>query len=569
MTSHGANIGDQSNDTDSALVTVVTIFLNGGVYLAEAIESVLAQQYTNWELVLVDDGSTDGSTQVARSYAERFRDRIRYVEHPGHENRGMSASRNLGVRNGTGEYVSFLDADDVWLPEKLARHVPLLQRERDAGWLAGDLLLWYSWSGKHDDRSRDRVRRLNTTSDALLQPPRFFREIVQGGGATPGINSLLIRRTVFDAVGGSEEEFRGLYEDQVLLAKLALHAPVYIGSGCYDRYRQHPESHTAVLMRDGGYHPHHPHASRRPFLEWAERYVNARGPVDPSVQRAVAMALKPYRNRIAYFAEWARMAVTSLRWTGLATMQASLRRIVRSIMPLGLHAWISRRRYGPNYRPPPGRIDFGSLQRTVPISRGFGWDRGLPVDRYYIERALKAFASDIHGRVLEIGDDEYTRTFGESRVTRADILHVHAGNPKASFVGDLTDAPQIPTDSFDCVILTQTLHLIYDTRAAIRTIHRILKPGGVAIITVPGITQTSADEWKSQWMWSFTSHSFTRMMSETFPADNLTVQTYGNVFAAVALLHGVALHEVATAELDVHDDEYQLIVGVRAVKPRS
>lgn len=219
--------------------------------------------------------------------------------------------------------------------------------------------------------------------------------------------------------------------------------------------------------------------------------------------------------------------------------------------------------------PPVGRVQFGDLRRVTPISREFGYDRGLPIDRHYIENFLAEHAPDIRGRVLEIGDDSYTKRFGGERVTVRDVLHVVAGNPGATIVADLTDADHIPSNTFDCIILTQTLHLIYDVRAAIRTLHRILKPGGVLLATVPGITQTSVDEWEESWYWSFTHRSIRRLFAEWFPAENLSVEARGNVLAAIAFLHGLSTEELLPSELDYHDPQYQFLITVRAVKERA
>ncbi|HYE35253.1 methyltransferase domain-containing protein [Methylocaldum sp.] len=217
--------------------------------------------------------------------------------------------------------------------------------------------------------------------------------------------------------------------------------------------------------------------------------------------------------------------------------------------------------------PPVGWVRFGSLRRLTPLSRHFGYDRGLPVDRYYIENFLARHAPDIRGRVLEIGDDSYTRRFGEERVQQRDILHVHPGNPTATFVADLTNAEQIPSDAFDCLVLTQTLHLVYDLRAALSTIYRILKPGGVVLATVPGITQRSCDEWASYWCWAFTSLSARRLFEEFFPADSVEVESHGNVLASIAFLQGMAYQELKSKELDYRDPQYQLLITIRAVKP--
>jgi SAM-dependent methyltransferase len=212
-----------------------------------------------------------------------------------------------------------------------------------------------------------------------------------------------------------------------------------------------------------------------------------------------------------------------------------------------------------------GRVRFGDLRRLQPVSRNFGYDRGLPVDRHYIEAFLATRADDIHGRVLEIGDDTYTRRFGGARVTRCDVLHVEPV-PVATFVGDLTGADHLPADAFECVILTQTLHLIYDARAALTTVHRILKPGGRLLATVPGISQLSDDQWRAYWCWSFTSRSVRQLLAETFPEGDVIVETRGNVLTAIAFLHGLATEELGPDELAYHDPAYELLITARARK---
>ena len=214
-----------------------------------------------------------------------------------------------------------------------------------------------------------------------------------------------------------------------------------------------------------------------------------------------------------------------------------------------------------------GRVDFGSLRRLIPISEDFGVDRGGPVDRYYIENFLAARSSDVRGRVLEIGESTYTRRYGGDRVTKIDVLHVVEGDPQATIIADLASADHVPSDSFDCIILTQTLQLIYDVRAAVRTIYRILKPGGVLLATFPGITQTYDLEWGGTWYWNFTNVSARRLFGEAFPAANVTVETFGNVLAAVSFLHGVAAEELTVEELDYRDPAYDVTITVRARKP--
>ena len=208
-------------------------------------------------------------------------------------------------------------------------------------------------------------------------------------------------------------------------------------------------------------------------------------------------------------------------------------------------------------------LRLGQFARTKPLSPDFGWDRGQPIDRYYIERFLAANASDIRGRVLEIGDDSYSRQFGGAAVERQEILHVNGQNPKATVVGDLSQPDVLPEGGLDCIILTQTLHLIYDMKAAVEQIRRSLRPGGVALVTVPGITPIDRNEWRGSWYWSLTADSARRLFAEAFGEDAVSVTAFGNVFAATAFLHGAAVEEIDRTKLDLYDEAFPVIVAVR------
>ncbi len=213
------------------------------------------------------------------------------------------------------------------------------------------------------------------------------------------------------------------------------------------------------------------------------------------------------------------------------------------------------------------RMDWALLDRIEPISRRFGYDRCACIDRYYIERVLGEHARDIRGHVLEIGEDRYTRQFGGDRVHRSDVVHVLDGNPKATLVGDLTDRKSIASDAFDCVILTQTLQHIYDIQAVVQTVYDLLNPDGVILCTVPGISQISRydmDRWGDYWR--FTSLSLRRVWGDTFDPQSIKVEAFGNVMAAVAFLHGLAVEDVEAVKLDAHDPDYELLLTVRACK---
>jgi SAM-dependent methyltransferase len=218
--------------------------------------------------------------------------------------------------------------------------------------------------------------------------------------------------------------------------------------------------------------------------------------------------------------------------------------------------------------PAPGAVNFGDLRRLRPISRDFGTDRGLAIDRYYIEKFLAAHATDVQGRVLEVGDDRYARRYGGERVARTDIWHATSQNARATIVGDLANPPPLDPNQFDCVILTQTLQLIETPDAALGTVQRLLKPGGVLLLTVPCITSVVPwSEWGPRWYWGFTGNGATKLLQKAFGGGaNLHVELHGNVLSATAFLHGLAAQELTADELDHVDADYQVIVAARAVK---
>jgi SAM-dependent methyltransferase len=238
-------------------------------------------------------------------------------------------------------------------------------------------------------------------------------------------------------------------------------------------------------------------------------------------------------------------------------------------VPASLRLWLrAQQRHFRLQRVRAGTVEMGSLRRLSPISGVFAKDRGLAIDRYYIEQFLAGHSSDIHGRVLEIGDAYYTKKFGGSRVTQSDILHVVAGNPEATIVADLTAADNLPDNLFDCIILTQTLQMIYDMRAALHHLHRILKPSGVVLVTGSGITKIARREGMDAWgeYWHLTTQSAQRLFAEFFPLQNVNVQVYGNVLSATALLYGLAAQELTPRELDFRDADYEVLIAIHAVK---
>ncbi len=241
----------------------------------------------------------------------------------------------------------------------------------------------------------------------------------------------------------------------------------------------------------------------------------------------------------------------------------------KAVLPQRLRAWITAQRRSHRLQwPRAGAVDLGQLRRLTPISPIFGIDRGLAVDRHYIEAFLRENSGDIRGRALEMGDAAYIKKFGGGKVTRIDVLHVTAGNPEATIVADLTDADHLDADQFDCIIFTQSLQMIYDFKTALRTLHRILRPGGVLLLTTHGISKIARRLGRDDWgeYWRFTTQSAEAAFAETFPGAEVEVRPWGNVLAATAYLYGLAAEELTEEELNSLDPDFEVIVSVRARK---
>lgn len=263
------------------LVSVVMPFFDTPEpFMAQAIESVQRQSYGRWELILLDDGSSAGSSDLARTLAGRGDGRIRYLEHVGHRNLGSSASRNAAVAHARGKYIAFLDADDVWLEHKLTDQMEILERHPDVAMLYGSTCYWHSWNPS--DRRRDFEPSLGLSTPQVVQPPTLLKLSLQGRIAVPCTSSIVVRRAALGCGDWFENEFPGLYDDQVFYAKIWARHAVYVSGQCWDRYRQHGGSMT---HREDHPAPHQ--RARLAYLCWLERYLADLGVADVGLQRAL------------------------------------------------------------------------------------------------------------------------------------------------------------------------------------------------------------------------------------------------------------------------------------------
>lgn len=322
-------------------VSAIMIFLNGERFIAEAIDSVLGQTLADWELILVDDGTTDGATAIAKSYAARYPERIRYTEHPGHVNRGMSASRNAGLRLARGENVAFLDADDIWLPRRLEAHVALLDRHPEVALITGRTLWWRSWMT--DPGPRWPWERTDTPSfgglplHQVIEPPAVAISFLERRGATlPGICSLTARREAVLAVGGFNDSFRTLYEDQVFLFRMCLRHRVWATDEVLDCYRQHPDSTCHQEGQLAG------DARARPiFLAWLQAHLVDSGCKDERLWRAFRAEMLRFDQPRLWW--WSRLPLRARDWINVQRQ----RLLILLLTPEGYNGL--RRRFGLSY----------------------------------------------------------------------------------------------------------------------------------------------------------------------------------------------------------------------------
>lgn len=279
-------------------VSIITAFLNEERFLVEAIESVLDQEFTNWELILIDDGSSDRSTAIAKAYAEEYKEKIIYLEHEGHANRSTAASRNLGIAHARGELVAFLDADDVWLPAKLRIQAKIMHIYPQVTMLVEASDYWFSWDAA--TTRQDIVVQVGRERDRVFYPPELAETIYPLlKAAAPCPSAIMVRRDALLKHGGFEAGFTGkyqLYEDQAFLMKFYLNEPIYISSLCNNKYRQRVGSCVQWVRKEGSYH-----VVRKYFLDWMKQYMQQRSINHKKVQRLLSRALDQYNRPVIYF----------------------------------------------------------------------------------------------------------------------------------------------------------------------------------------------------------------------------------------------------------------------------
>ncbi len=541
---------------EAPLVSVVIPCYNHARFLGAAIESALGQTHVPVEMVVVDDGSTDATPCIAQEVAARD-EHVRYVWQ---ENRGLAAARNAGLRASSGRFLIFLDADDRLLPEAAEEGLRCFEARPACAFVYG-AYRWIKEDGSFYDDGWAASRIYENHYAEMLRRNYIAMHA-----------TVMYRRGPLEAAGGFDSSLAAC-EDYDLYLRLTRAFPIHCHRQPVAEYRMHGEnmSNNVALMLKTSLDALH---SQRPHVRGDERLEAAyeagiefwRTCYGEDLIKQIRRMWQSGQRTDAARAAGVLLRYDPARFARYAAHRAGMggARALKTFLPDRVQRRLRAVRRGPWYRPEVGRVRMGDLRRLAPIDRDFGYGRGQPVDRYYIERFLAHHAHDIRAHVLEIKSDAYTRRFGGEQVARSDVLDIDADNPQATIVADLAAADQVPSNAFDCVILTQTLHLIYDARAALATLHCTLKPGGVLLMTVPGITKV-----QQGWYWSFTEASARRLLEEAFPGARVAVQAHGNVLAAQAFLQGLAVEDLRLNELDHDDPEYPVVITARVVKPEA
>ena len=590
------------------------IFYNSEQYIVEAIESVIDQSYSNWELVLIDDGSSDNSTMIAKGYVEKYSKRIRYFEHENHQNKGMSASRNLGISKSNGMYFCFLDSDDIYMPQKIKNNIKIMCSYPEVEFIVAATEYWYSWTGNIKDREKDRVwMNFGVKPRSVIEPPILLFHFINDIKTAPCIGSFLIKKKAIHKVGLFIEEFKGLYEDQAFITKLYHKTRGYVCDECLDKYRKHPESSVEVSKSKGTIQ-----TATINFLNWVEEYFLENNLIDLKIWKALierrqkvinnyitnSYTKQDYKERLNYEEknkeyttkyekllnskdEWKSIAKerseklkqvrnrleksknrisllkeSKLHWKNIAEERKIKNKLqdkkIKSFKAKGINRYLlfldtytqyvylnflkiikSIYLISTKTQPDTNKTDTKTISGKIsgkleaktdllfkrslnPVSKEWGFDRGVPIDRYYIEDFIKYNSAAIKGKILEINDNRYTIKYGKHKVIESDVLDINENNTKATIIADITDSKHISTNKFDCIIFTQTLQLIYDFESAIKTLHRILNKNGVLLVTFPGITKILVDR-NYGWYWNFTTFSAEKIFNKYFHSEDLHI----------------------------------------------
>ncbi|KAB2835358.1 MAG: glycosyltransferase [Candidatus Brocadia sp.] len=549
------------------LVSVVIPCYNQADFLAGAIKSARNQTYRHAEVIVVDDGSSDRTRDVALGFSD-----IRYIRQ---ENQGLSAARNAGMRESRGHYIVFLDADDRLLPIALESGLKCLREHQECAFVFGSHKRIKSNGFFNQDLGTSLFRQMNYLRQHCSQN-NHYHALLQRNYIEMHA-SVMYRNDVLKAAGGFNTSLKAC-EDYDLYLRIARNYPICFHDDVVAEYWQHDlnmSKNNELMLR-----------SVLTVLQSQWKYVNEN-----------KKYIKAYRAGLKYYTEYygipllkevkKQLFVREERMHALRRMTTLIRYIpgifavclvkkakhlISKALKYLLPAFVFQRLHPTQASsvtiPPLGKVNFGDLHCLTPIQSECGSNLKTAIDRHFMSEFLARYAIDIQGSVLEIGSEVHATSLGGTEIKKSEMIHVKDANSDARVdTIDLINADRLSSNTYDCIIIPHQLQSIYEMKEALVTLYRILKPGGVLLATLPGISKKGKDEQSQKRLWSFTMLSARRLFEEIFPASHLTVESFGNVFAAVALMHGLRTTDLRPEELVYNDPLYQIVITVRVVKP--
>lgn len=508
--------------TGLPLFSIIITCFNKVAYIEEAVGSALSQVHGSFEVIVVDDGSEDGSWDIIQTLAKHHPN-VLAARHVSGRNLGEGASRGLGLDLSRGLFILYLDGDDRLLPSRLRHDEDVIHR--------------FPGSTSIVSRTRYFHQNIESGTRALCQDEEMVDCIAPLSDHLYGELEFFL--ACFYDYDRHEAAFKGIPCVGAVTTRrdVAITVPWQREFSCAADICYFAE----VLMRKGVYYSDECHAEYRLTTEGA--WYQAR------------------QNATEDF--WQRLTKRHIQFLALDVEPAALEAAQQSLS-LKLQ---SLQHQGAN--PMAQAAAPADVIPVAPFCPRWGLSRGAPVDRYYVDRFLARHSADIQGHVLEIGDDGYSRRFGTADLQSVDILDVDPNNQRATIIADLCHTERLAADCYDCVVMTQVLPYTESPVAALRTLLRALKPGGVLLCTCPAITPVSPEiNERDRWYWSVYSPTARLFFDEAgFQPQDLLIESWGNLRVATAFLWGLAQEDLTEADFQPRDVSYPLITTIRAVRP--
>lgn len=522
------------------MVSIIIPCYNSGKYLAECLESVLFQDFTDFELLIVNDCSVDNTLQIANKYATIDK-RIIITSTSDTQSMGASYARNKGFEISTGEYIVFLDSDDIWLPTSLRRLVNLIEEHNEVGWVIGNCIYFKDYRYNIDSYQYSKF----DFEEGVYEKYDLILKFISNFNQTPSQGAAIIKREVIDTINGWENEFKMNYTDQAFYSKIVCETRTFVTYEYFLLYRNHEESASLTAIKSGAFKK-----NEKIFFQWLNRNLENHefSGKDDVIRYANQIILTIDNNGIepAYKVDILKRALRKARklphkfttFTRIVIKRA-IQTIPRNIYRHFLH------------------------QKTKPNSDKYGHDRGTEIARYYIDCFLEAHIEKLNGNCLEFQAPTYLSKYANQEKCKINIIHLEDTNFLANIIADLTKPNNIPANYFDCIICTHVLHMVFEKEKFLSEIWRILKPGGYLLLAVPGVSMCDYS-WKE--LWRFTELGIQQLLELQFDVGSIEVKGYGNSLVAAGQIRGLAKEEFTAKELQYLDGRFAVEICAIAQK---